>query len=113
MSGKHFISSDPLDFIKDCVDKGRVFWTYHVNMRIKERSNSREAIIGSVEYYEIIEMYPEDKYMPSYLVYTEYENSTFHILFAVDAENKNVRIVTSYRPDPAEWSDDFKRRKQP
>jgi hypothetical protein len=113
MSGEQFIPSDPLGFIQDCVYRGRVFWTYHVNMRIKERSISRETILGSVNHYEIIESYPKDKYMPSYLVYTEYENSIFHILFAVDVEKKNVRIVTSYRPDPAEWSDDFKRRKNP
>ncbi len=113
MSAGQLIPSDPLGFIQDCVSRGNVLWTYHINMRIKERSISREAILDSVDHYGIIESYPEDKYMPSYLVYTEYENSIFHILFAVDVENKNVRIVTSYRPDPAEWSDDLKRRKEP
>ncbi len=113
MSGEKITPSDPLSFIKDCINKGSVFWTYHVNMRLKKRSISREVILDSIEYYEIIESYPEDKYMPSYLIYTKYENSIFHILFAVDVENKNVRVVTSYRPDPEEWSDDLKRRKLP
>ena len=49
MSGEKLTPSDPLNFIKDCVYKERLFWTYHVNMRIKERSISREIIIDSIE----------------------------------------------------------------
>ena len=34
-----------------------------------------------------------------------------HILFAVDVEASNVRLVTAYRPDPEEWTENLKQRK--
>lgn len=84
-----------------------------MNMRIRERSISRNMILDSVSWYEIIEEYPKDKYFPSYLVYSKYMDTVFHVVFAVDVEDNNVRVVTAYHPDPAYWEDDLKtRRKQ-
>lgn len=90
----------------------RIFWTHHVNMRLKGRYISRIAILDSVDRYEVIESYPKDKYFPSYLVRSKYEDFVFHILFAADVEDGNVRIVTAYFPNPDEWEDDLKRRRQ-
>src|SRR3546814_7807953 len=38
------------------------------------------------------------KYLPSYLILAQYNSDAFHVLFAIDVEGDNVRIVTSYRP---------------
>jgi hypothetical protein len=35
----------------------------------------------------------------------------FHILFAVDVNEGNVRVVTAYKPDPDRWMDNMKRRR--
>jgi len=35
----------------------------------------------------------------------------FHVLFAVDLEGNNVRIVTAYYPDPIRWEADMKTRR--
>lgn len=59
---------DVLEFIKSCIRRRKTHWTYHVNMRLKGRFIYREAILSSVETYKIIEEYPKDKYLPSYLV---------------------------------------------
>jgi len=61
-------------------------------MRMRGRFISREAIVNSFKNYEIIEEYPDDKY----LVCSHFQEKTFHVLFAVDVENKNVRVVTAY-----------------
>lgn len=103
---------DILEFIKSCIKRNRIFWTYHVNMRLKGRSIMREAILASVETYEIIEKYPEDKYMPSYLIYTKYDDQVIHIQIAIDVENDNVRIVTTYKPTLDKWEDDLKTRRK-
>jgi len=81
-------------------------------MRLEERAVSRQMITESVEDYEVIEEYPEDKYLPSYLVFTRYRGVVLHILFAVDIMDENVRVITTYRPDPNLWGKDLKRRKQ-
>src|SRR6266571_5041501 len=39
------------------------------------------------------------KYLPSYLLLARHGEEAFHVLFAVDVEGDNVRVVTSYRPD--------------
>ncbi len=62
------MDTDVLTFVKSCVKRRRVRWTYHINMRLKGRFIPREAILSSVDAYEIIEEYPGDKYLPSYLV---------------------------------------------
>lgn len=108
---KRAIPADPLGFIGNCVRSGNILWTHHVNMRMSRRKIDRSMVIGSVETYEIIEAYPEDKYHPSFLVYAEHEGVPFHILFGVDVLGENVRIVTTYHPDPDEWTSDLKRRK--
>lgn len=59
---------DPLRFIQRCVRERRLFWTYHVNMRLEGRHIHRDEILNAVESYAIIESYPDDKYLPSYLV---------------------------------------------
>jgi len=83
-------------------------------MRLEQRSISREQVVSSTKTYEIIGEYPYDKYFPSYLIYCRHKHIILHILFAVDLEGDNVRVVTAYRPDPDEWESDFKtRRKTP
>jgi len=108
---KHLIPENPLDFIKGCVKNRRIYWTYHVNMRMKGRFIPRRIILESVNNYEIIEEYPEDKYLPSYLVFSKYQAKIFHVLFACDIDDQNVRIITAYYPSLDEWEEDFKKRR--
>ena len=77
-------------------------WTYHVNMRLVGRFISRATILAAVDTYQLVEGYPEDKYLPSYLILGRHESAGFHVLFAADVEGDNVRVVTAYLPDPAE-----------
>ena len=58
------------------------------------------------------EEYPEDKYLPSFLVRAEHEKAVFHFQVATDVEGDNIRIVTVYVPDPEEWDPGFRVRKQ-
>jgi len=80
-------------------------------MRLRGRFINRQAILRSSESYEIIDEYPKDKYLPSYLVYAEFQGDIFHILSAVDLKGVNVRIVTAYRPNPEEWEEGFRTRR--
>jgi hypothetical protein len=81
-------------------------------MRLKQRLIPRKWILNSVENYLLIESYPEDKYLPSYLVWSKAENVIFHILFAIDVQDGNVRLITAYKPSPEEWTDNMKQRKK-
>ena len=103
------IPDDPIAFIQGCVRDRKIHWTYHVNMRLAGRYITRTEIVGSIITYEIVESYPEDKYLPSYLVLVE---ASFHVLFAADVMGDNVRVVTAYRPNADEWQSDLRTRER-
>jgi hypothetical protein len=111
MTTNRLLPDDPLVFIRRCRGRKRILWTYHVNIRLKGRFISRHALLTSAHLYEIIEEYPFDKYLPSYLVRSEHEGEVFHMLFAVDVEADNIRIITAYRPNLDEWEDGFRIRR--
>lgn len=107
------LPEDPWAFIQDCVRRRRMLWTFHVNMRLEGKCIRRDAILDSVDAYEIVEQYPDDKYLPSYLILARYGDDIFPVLFAADVEGDTVRIVTAYRPNPEEWHPDLKTRRVP
>ena len=80
-------------------------------MRLAGRFIPREVILAAVANYDLVEAYPDDKYLPSYLILARHDQDAFHVLFAADVPGDNVRVVTAYRPDPEEWQPDFKARR--
>ncbi len=48
----------------------------------------------AVRTLEIIERYPKDKYLPSFLLRGESSGIVFHAQVATDLEGDNVRVVT-------------------
>lgn len=104
------VPANPLEFIRTCVRLRAVYWTYHVNLRLRKRSIDRRDFLGAVDTFEFIESYPDEKYLPSFLVYFLAHGQAHHAVVAVDTENSNVRIVTVYKPDSCQWSSDMRRR---
>ncbi|MBH0185092.1 MAG: DUF4258 domain-containing protein [Nitrospira sp.] len=111
MTSERIIPDDPLAFIQRCIRERKILWTYHVQMRLKGRALSREALLRAVGTYEIVESYPEDKYLPSYLVYCNTHEGVAHVQIAIDVAGENLRIVTVYRPSADEWISDCKTRR--
>lgn len=70
-------------------------------------------ILDAVDAFEIVESYPDDKYLPSYLLLAQLAGDAIHVLIATDVEGDNVRVVTAYRPSAEEWDDDLKTRRAP
>ncbi|OGQ95836.1 MAG: hypothetical protein A2521_01260 [Deltaproteobacteria bacterium RIFOXYD12_FULL_57_12] len=81
-----------------------------MNMRMAARAISRRMVMEA-SVFEVIESYPEDKYMPSYLVFARHGGTVFHLLFATDIINNNVRLVAAYHPSSTVWNDDMKTRR--
>jgi hypothetical protein len=81
-------------------------------MRLPERAIERVGILDAVATYEVIEAYPEDKYLPSYLVAASTDRGTCHVLFAANLEERGVRVVTAYWPNPKEWMADLRTRRR-
>jgi hypothetical protein len=80
-------------------------------MRLQQRRLSAGSLADAVSTLEVIEAYPEDKYLPSFLLRGESEGSVFHAHVATDLEGRNVRVVTMYQPSPEEWDEDLRVRR--
>jgi hypothetical protein len=76
---------------------------YDVTMRLKERRLNGDALRQAVSTLEMIEEYPHDKYLPSFLFRGEVPEFSFHVLIAADLEGDNLRVVTMYVPDLEQW----------
>lgn len=72
-------------------------------MRLQQRNLTGDALREAVLTLEIIEDYPEDKYLPSFLVRGEARGLVFHVHVATDVESNNIRVVTIYVPNTKEW----------
>lgn len=101
-------AAQALAFIRGHVGEGKLLWTYHAHMRLSTRGIGRAEVLAAAPGFELVEAYPDDKYLPSYLVLGP---GPIHVLFAVDVEGDNVRVVTAYRPDASEWGPDLKTRR--
>jgi uncharacterized protein DUF4258 len=82
-------------------------------MRLGQRSLGSEMLMKGADSLEIIEAYPDDKYLPSFLVRGDCEGRVFHAQIAADLEGRNVRVVTMYIPAPEEWDSEFRIRRVP
>jgi hypothetical protein len=72
-------------------------------MRVEQRDLTRDVFYDAIATLEIIESYPDDKYLPSFLLRGEIQRLVFHAQVAIDVAGDNIRVVTMYVPSPAEW----------
>ncbi len=80
-------------------------------MRLQQRTLTAGMVGAAMATLEIIEAYPHDKYLPSFLLRGESEGCVFHAQIATDVEGENIRIVTVYTPDPNEWDEGLRFRR--
>jgi hypothetical protein len=65
-------------------------------MRMRGRFISREAIVTLSKIMKSSKNTPMINICRVILSAPIFKKKTFHVLFAVDVENKNVRVVTAY-----------------
>lgn len=89
--------------IRDKISRGEYRYSDHAVKRMIKRSIDRAEIEEAVLSGEIIEVYPDDKYSPSCLVYGKAESGRhLHVQLSIPP---TVVIITVYDPDETEWID--------
>lgn len=94
------------------MDCAEVVFSGHAIRRMFERALGRDAILDVVRGGEVIAEYPDDNPYPSWLVLGFVAGEPAHVVVARDPQTRTCFVVTAYRPDPAMWADDFKKRRQ-
>jgi hypothetical protein len=100
-----------IEDIISCCAKGEITWSNHAVIRAIERQIDRDDIIFALKNGKIIEEYPTDYPFPSCLVSgLTPGGQTVHIVVAIN--DIELRIITVYRPNLTDWSENFTMRRQ-
>jgi hypothetical protein len=96
--------------IRNDIAAGRFEFSCHAFHRAVERNISTEDIIQAGTMAEVIEKYPDDKYLPSCLLlgFTR-KQRPLHMQVCYTDTNI-LKIITLYEPNPRQWQEYRKRR---
>jgi hypothetical protein len=104
--------SSQLKLIREAAEKEKIAFKKHSVLRMYERGIRADEVKEVLTSGEIIESYPEDKPLPSYLLlgYTS-KIRNVHVVVAVDKNEPMLWIITVYLPTTGEWDEEFRKRK--
>ena len=99
-----------IEQIRKDLAAGRFEFSRHAFHRAVERNISADEIVQAGTMAEVIEEYPDDKYLPSCLLlgFTR-KQRPLHMQVCYTDTNV-VKIITLYEPDPQQWKEYRKRR---
>ena len=89
----------------------KITYAAHAVYRMGKRRIRRSDVEYVLAHGERIENYPSATPYPSYLMLGWLNQQPIHVVAADDKTKRETIVVTAYRPDPATWESDFKRRK--
>ena len=96
----------PTTEICNAIQSGRVLWKKHTLERMMERQISRTQVLHALTQGQIIENYPNDYPIPSFLFLVR-EPEPLHVVVAYDAQTLQCHIITAYHPDLRHFETDF------
>jgi hypothetical protein len=91
--------------IRKRVAQGQFEFSQHAVDQSIIRRISVQEIRDAIAVGEVIEVYPEDKYGPSSLIFGKTDAGRPIHVQCSDPSRPVVKIVTMYEPDPALWAD--------
>lgn len=93
------------------LSEGKIAWTEHVVIRLRERGIKRVDLLKCIYNGEIIKQYMDDTPYPSCLI-LGYDNddNPLHVVIGLNVDIL-LSIITVYQPDLSKWENDYKTRK--
>jgi len=85
-------------------------WTDHIQKRLAQRDIRKNDVKTALKNGEIIEQYPNDYPFPSCLVLGhDAAGRALHVVCG--SSGVDLRLITTYLPNPFEWTEDFRQRR--
>lgn len=91
--------------IRKKVAQGQFEFSQHAVDQSIIRRISVQEIREAITVGEVIEVYPDDKYGPSCLIFGKTDAGRPIHVQCSDPSRPVVKIITMYEPDPALWAD--------
>ncbi len=104
---------DMFELLKNLVLKSEVVISVHGYEELEADELKVRDIVAGINSAEVLEYYPDFHKGPCILVLQQdTEKNPVHVVWGVSKGTKTPAvIVTAYRPNPAKWTNDFRRRK--
>jgi hypothetical protein len=97
------------DIARFC-EESSLRWTSHMLERLFQRNIRLEDVKDALIHGVIIEQYPNDYPFPSCLVLGHTKaGKPLHVVCG--SNGAELWLITAYFPNPAEWTEDFRRRR--
>ncbi len=90
----------------------KIVYRVHAVSRMFERNITEAEVRNALLKGEEIAAYPADLPYPSRLLLGWRGDRPLHVVVAYNAQDDEHIVITVYEPDPAQWDDGFRRRKQ-
>ena len=101
-----------IDDIIQAIHGNRIRVTDHADEEAENDNLKFDEVRFSALNGEIIENYPKDKPYPSCLVCGQSpQGYPIHSVWGYNRSSKWAVLITVYRPDPARWTDEWRKRK--
>jgi hypothetical protein len=102
------------DEVKRAIADSRYYTTKHANEEAEDDNLDLEKVIERSLGAELLEDYPTAYPHPACLMLGWLcPGEPVHVVWAYDRRRGYAAMVTTYRPDPARWSADFRKRAKP
>ena len=103
-----------IDEIRNSIKVGNYKVSDHAFEEMDADNLDLDSVLHSVENGEIIENYPKSRIAPSCLINgVDYESKPVHSVWGYFKEKLFSVLVTVYKPNPEEWTEDNKQRRKP
>lgn len=99
--------------IAKLVAQGQVLISAHGYDELAEDGILASEIVAGIGEAEVLEEYPEFGKGPCILLLQRDSVGPVHTVWGIlKGRTRPAVLITAYRPDPARWSEDFRRRKK-
>ncbi len=101
-----------IEKLRACFRENNVHWAKHVELRLLERSITRDDIADTIQNGLCIQNYPDDTPWPSALFFALVNGRPVHVVAALRPDEKLCAIITAYEPSSEYFESDFKTRRK-
>lgn len=94
------------------MNKPSILFTNHAAKQMFQRNISTTEVENVLENGVNIMDYPDDKPLPSKLLFSIINLRPLHVVCSYNIENQTTIVITAYEPSIEIWENDFKTRKK-